>query len=74
MVGLQIIKQQWNKPKSWQVAHEEDGIEVCDDDGDFVMSLITQNDVIEAIEEHQEKVKTEAVFNLLLDLSEDHEA
>jgi hypothetical protein len=74
MVGLEIIKQQWNKPTAWQVVDVEDGIEVSDDEGDFVMSLVTQNDIIEAVEEHQEKVKTEAVFKLLLDLSEDHEA
>ena len=38
------------------------------------MSSITQDEVIQAVEEHQEKIKTEAVMKLLLDLSDDHEA
>tara|TARA_R100001129_G_C5189685_1_gene210374 strand:+ start:350 stop:574 length:225 start_codon:yes stop_codon:yes gene_type:complete len=74
MPALKQIQEQWTLPSTWKILKEDDGIEVCDCEGDFVMSTVTQENVIEAVNEHREKVKTEAVMKLLLDLSEDHEA
>ncbi len=74
MPALKQIQEQWKKPQAWKVVQVDDEIEVCDCEGDFVMSTVTQDNVIEAVNEHREKVKTEAVMKLLLDLSDDHEA
>ena len=74
MPALKQIQKQWTLPSTWKILKEDDGIEVSDCEGDFVMSTVTQENVIEAVNEHREKVKTEAVMKLLLDLSEDHEA
>ena len=74
MPNLKVIMKKWERPTKWLVCDYVDSTEVSDQDGDFVVSSVTQNNVIDAVEEHREKVKTEAVMKLLLDLSEDHEA
>ena len=74
MPAIKVIQEQWKKPLAWEISNADSGIEICDNEGDFVMSSITQDEVIQAVEEHQEKIKTEAVMKLLLDLSDDHEA
>tara|TARA_R110001583_G_scaffold110606_1_gene259526 strand:- start:988 stop:1212 length:225 start_codon:yes stop_codon:yes gene_type:complete len=74
MPALKQIKQQWTMPSTWKLFQEDDEIEVCDCEGDFVMSTMTQGNVIDAVNDHREKIKTEAVMKLLLDLSDDHES
>ena len=74
MPAFKTIQRKWKKPDAWKIFQADDSIEVSDNDGDFVLSSITQDNVIDAVEDHREKIKTEAVMKLLLDLSEDHEA
>lgn len=68
------IREQWKKPVQWKVSKEDDSIEVSDDEGDFVVSSMTHDHVSETIEDHIRKVKTAATLELLLSMSEDHEA
>ncbi len=71
---IDAIKQQWQKPSCWNVSKEDDSIEVSDEDGDFVVSSITHEHAIEAINEHVQKVQTAATLELLLSMSDKHEA
>jgi len=71
---IDAIKQQWQKPSCWNVIQEDDAIEVSDDEGDFVVSSITRDHCIESINEHMKKVKTAAALELLLSMSDKHEA
>ena len=68
------IREQWKKPVQWKVSKEDDSIEVSDYEGDFVVSSMTHDHVSETIEDHIRKVKTAATLELLLSMSEDHEA
>tara|TARA_R110002020_G_scaffold339122_1_gene554275 strand:- start:3662 stop:3886 length:225 start_codon:yes stop_codon:yes gene_type:complete len=69
-----IIREQWQKPVQWKVCQEDDAIEISDEDGDFVVSSMTHNHVSETIEEHIKKVQTAATLELLLSMSDKHEA
>ena len=60
------IDEQWTKPDNWKVQVLDDAIEVSDNDGDFVMSSLTNNQILETIDEHLKKVQTEIAFQLLL--------
>ena len=71
---IDAISQQWKKPSCWNVSQEDDSIEVCDEEGDFVVSSIRNNHAIESINEHIKKVKTAAALELLLSMSDKHEA
>ena len=68
------IQEQWKKPLQWKVLHEEDAIEVADEEGDFVMSSMTHDHVSETIEEHVKKVQTAATLEMLLSMSDEHDA
>jgi len=71
---IDAISQQWQKPSFWNVRQEDDAIEVCDEEGDFVVSSITHEHCIESINEHIKKVQTAAALELLLSMSDEHEA
>ena len=71
---IETINEQWQKPSCWNVSKEDDSIEVSDEDGDFVVSSITHRNAIEAINEHVQKVQTAATLELLLSMSDKHEA
>ena len=60
------IDEQWTKPDNWKVQVLDDAIEVSDNDGDFVMSSLTHNQILETIDDHLKKVQTEIAFQLLL--------
>ncbi len=68
------IKEQWKQPVQWEVTKQDDSVEIIDETGDFVMSSLTHDHVSETIEEHVQKVKTAATLELLLSMSEDHDA
>ena len=54
---IDAISQQWKKPSCWNVSQEDDSIEVCDEEGDFVVSSITHNHAIESINEHMNRLR-----------------
>mgnify|MGYP003651601781 FL=1 len=68
------IREQWQKPVQWKVSKENDSIEISDNEGDFVVSSMTNDYVTETIEEHIKKVQTAATLELLLSISDKHEA
>tara|TARA_R100000773_G_scaffold39388_1_gene34852 strand:+ start:3396 stop:3620 length:225 start_codon:yes stop_codon:yes gene_type:complete len=65
------ILKQWKQPQDWKVAYEDDAIQVCDEEQDFVVSSMTKNHVKEAIDDHLRNVKTAATMELLLSMSEE---
>tara|TARA_R100000315_G_scaffold61950_1_gene41714 strand:+ start:474 stop:695 length:222 start_codon:yes stop_codon:yes gene_type:complete len=71
---IKAISEQWEKPSKWNVKKQDDAIEVSDEEGDFVVSSITKNHCLESINEHLEKAKTAAAMELLLSMSDEHEA
>ena len=68
------IREQWKKPVQWKVSKEDDSIEISDDEGDFVVSSMTHDYVDETIDEHVKKIETAATLQLLLSMSDKHEA
>ena len=76
VIAIDLLYKESNSPNIYTVAtfKEDDSIEVSDEDGDFVVSSITHEHAIEAINEHVQKVQTAATLELLLSMSDKHEA
>jgi len=70
----QAIREQWEQPVQWEVTKQDDSVEISDEEGDFVVSSLTHDHVSETIDDHVRKVKTAATLELLLSMSDEHDA
>jgi len=68
------ILEQWSKPVLWSITQQKESIEISDENDEFVMSSVTNDHVSETIEDHLKKIEAAATLELLLSISDNHEA
>jgi|TARA_R110000796_G_scaffold220427_1_gene336550 hypothetical protein len=74
MPNINVICDQWNKPMHWVVTEDDESAEISDEDGDFVVSSITQTNLTELIEAHLQKIRLAVAMNLLMTSPKNNES
>lgn len=70
---MEMIRDQWHKPRPWNVETDDQSINVLDEDGDRVVSSILHSHLESVVEEHIEKAQIEVAIQLLIPESDETE-